>query len=69
MGHTRAAVLAAVGDGCTTGELAGRAGVSVSSASEHAAVLRQAGLVSSARRRQQVRHALTPLGRALLDGG
>jgi DNA-binding transcriptional ArsR family regulator len=68
LGHTRAAVLQALGGDCTTSELARRAGVSISSASEHAAVLRGAGLVSSTRQRNAVRHSLTPVGLALLDG-
>ncbi|MET9966347.1 winged helix-turn-helix domain-containing protein [Streptomyces sp. NPDC006356] len=66
LGHTRAAVLQALGGDPTTTELARRAGVSLSSASEHAAVLRGAGLVSSVRQNNAVRHALTPLGSALL---
>ncbi|NGO72456.1 ArsR/SmtB family transcription factor [Streptomyces boncukensis] len=68
LGHTRAAVLQALGSNCTTSELARRAGVSVSSASEHAAVLRRAGLISSSRERNAVHHALTPMGLALLEG-
>nr|WP_241267416.1 winged helix-turn-helix domain-containing protein [Streptomyces scabichelini] len=66
LGHTRAAVLQALGGDPTTTELARRAGVSLSSASEHAAVLRGAGLVSSVRQSNAVRHVLTPLGSALL---
>ncbi|WP_326687210.1 winged helix-turn-helix domain-containing protein [Streptomyces sp. NBC_01795] len=69
MGHTRAAVLQSLRDECTTSELACRAGVSLSSASEHASVLRAAGLVSSSRRRNTVEHALTSVGLALLDDG
>ncbi|MCX4672535.1 winged helix-turn-helix domain-containing protein [Streptomyces sp. NBC_01381] len=53
----------------TTTELAEHAGVSLSSASEHAAVLRRAGLVASVRERQQVRHILTQLGADLLSAG
>ncbi|MEU9116025.1 winged helix-turn-helix domain-containing protein [Streptomyces sp. NPDC048483] len=68
MGHTRAAVLESLGTDCTTSELARLAGVSLSSASEHAAVLRGAGLISSSRRRNCVYHRLTPMGLALLDG-
>lgn len=68
LGHTRAAVLQSVGGDCTTSELARRAGVSVSSASEHAAVLRGAGLITSSRVRNEVRHTLTPVGLALLEG-
>ncbi|WP_070010269.1 ArsR/SmtB family transcription factor [Streptomyces abyssalis] len=67
LGVTRAAVLQSVGGNCTTTELARRAGVSVSSASEHAAVLRGAGLIASSRERNAVRHMLTPVGLALLD--
>ncbi|MEV2254409.1 winged helix-turn-helix domain-containing protein [Streptomyces sp. NPDC050147] len=66
LGPTRAAVLQALSGAPTTTELARRAGVSLSSASEHAAVLRGAGLVSSVRQSNAVRHALTPLGSALL---
>lgn len=66
LGHTRAAVLQALGGDPNTTELARRAGVSLSSASEHVAVLRDAGLVSSVRQSNAVRHALTPLGSALL---
>ncbi|MDQ8701051.1 winged helix-turn-helix domain-containing protein [Streptomyces sp. LHD-70] len=66
MGPTRAAILRALAGTCTTTELALRAGVPLSTASEHAAVLRGAGLVSSVRRSNSVHHALTPLGSALL---
>ncbi|MFW6694470.1 helix-turn-helix domain-containing protein [Streptomyces sp. MAR4 CNX-425] len=69
LGHTRAAVLQSLGGPCTTSELARRAGVSASSASEHAAVLRRAGLITSTRLRNRVHHSLTPLGTALLTGG
>jgi hypothetical protein len=69
LGETRAAVLRAVADGCTTTELARRAGVAVGSASRHAAVLRAAGLVQTTRFGVCVLHTLTPLGAALLDGG
>ncbi|WP_419997991.1 ArsR/SmtB family transcription factor [Streptomyces boninensis] len=68
LGHTRAAVLQTLSHDCTTSDLARRAGVSLSSASEHAAILRAAGLVTSIRQRNTVRHALTPMGLALLEG-
>ncbi|AXK37103.1 ArsR family transcriptional regulator [Streptomyces armeniacus] len=68
LGRTRAGVLDALFEDCTTTELARRAGLAVSSASEHATVLRQAGLVSTVRIRNSVRHTLTPLGLALLGG-
>lgn len=67
LGRTRAAVLEAIGDGCTTTELADRVKVSVSSASQHAAVLRNAGLIVTRRVGKSVRHSLTPLGAALID--
>jgi DNA-binding transcriptional ArsR family regulator len=69
LGHTRAAVLQTLAGQCTTTELARRAGVSASSASEHAAVLRKAGLITSTRHRNRVHHSLTTLGSALLAGG
>jgi DNA-binding transcriptional ArsR family regulator len=68
LGRSRAAVLEAVGDGCTTTELARRAGVSLPSASQHAAVLRDSGLLVTRRVGCAVRHDLTGLGVALLDG-
>lgn len=69
VGHTRSAVLQAIRYGCTTSELARRAGVSLASASQHAAVLRDAGLVLTLRHGNSVLHTLTPLGAALLRGG
>ncbi|MFJ9826222.1 ArsR/SmtB family transcription factor [Streptomyces sp. NPDC101160] len=68
VGHTRSAVLSAIGDGGTTSELARRAGVSLASASQHAGVLREAGLVATLRYGNAVLHTLTPLGAALLGG-
>ncbi|MFK3982187.1 ArsR/SmtB family transcription factor [Micromonospora sp. NPDC050397] len=69
LGRTRANALDVVGQGaCTTGQLAGRLGVSLANASEHATVLRQAGLLSTSRRGRAVLHTLTPLGADLLDG-
>jgi DNA-binding transcriptional ArsR family regulator len=66
LGHTRAAVLAALCIPATTSALAARAGISLSSASQHTAALRNAGLVSTTRQGISVRHTLTPLGAALL---
>jgi DNA-binding transcriptional ArsR family regulator len=62
-------VLLEVGGGCTTSELARRVGVSLASASQHASVLREAGLVHTLRQGGAVLHTLTPLGAALLRGG
>jgi len=69
LGNTRATALAAIGDGCTTSDLARRVGVSRAAASQHATVLRNAGLVTSHRDRNMVLHSLTPLGLAVLNGG
>ncbi|MEU2430361.1 helix-turn-helix domain-containing protein [Streptomyces sp. NPDC007861] len=69
VGHTRSAVLLSIGNGCTTSELARRAGVSLASASQHACVLREAGLVVTLRNGNAVLHTMTPLGTALLRGG
>ncbi|WP_328850611.1 winged helix-turn-helix domain-containing protein [Micromonospora globbae] len=67
LGRTRAAVLEASDDGCTTGEVARRLNISPAAASQHATVLRNAGLLVSQRDRNTVLHTLTPLGRAMLD--
>ncbi|WP_431044564.1 ArsR/SmtB family transcription factor [Streptomyces sp. P1-3] len=69
VGQTRSAVLQGVGGGCTTSELARRVGVSLASASQHASVLREAGLLLTLRQGGAVLHTLTPLGAALLRGG
>ncbi|MFF2525446.1 ArsR/SmtB family transcription factor [Streptomyces liangshanensis] len=69
VGHTRSAVLEAIEHGCTTSELARRTAVSLASASQHASVLREAGLVVTLRHGSSVLHTLTPLGAALLAGG
>jgi DNA-binding transcriptional ArsR family regulator len=66
VGRNRAAVLASIADGCTTTELASRAGISLAAASQHAAVLRGAGLIASRRQGGAVLHVLTPLGAELL---
>ena len=68
LGRTRAAILADVVTGRTTGELAERIGISGAAASQHTAVLRRAGLLLSVRRRKYVLHTITPAGLALLDG-
>jgi DNA-binding transcriptional ArsR family regulator len=69
MGRTRAGVLGHVAGGCTTTELAGRCRISVAAASQHATVLRNAGLITTRRRGSAVLHALTPLGEDLLRVG
>ncbi|WP_405982472.1 ArsR/SmtB family transcription factor [Streptomyces sp. NBC_00158] len=69
LGRTRATVLTAVADHglCTTTELAAHSKVSPASASEHATVLRRAGLITVTRDRRHVRHSISPAGLALLD--
>jgi DNA-binding transcriptional ArsR family regulator len=62
LGTTRARVLRALADEHTTSGLARVLGISLASASTHAAVLRDAGLVTSRRQGQSVRHTLTSLG-------
>ncbi|MEU3653010.1 helix-turn-helix domain-containing protein [Streptomyces sp. NPDC032161] len=69
LGNTRSTVLRAIGNGCTTSELALRAGISLASASQHACVLREAGLIHTLRHGSSVLHTLTPLGGSLLRGG
>jgi DNA-binding transcriptional ArsR family regulator len=69
VGRNRAAVLGSIADGCTTTELAGRVGISLAAASQHASVLRGAGLIASRRQGSAVLHVLTPLGVELLRAG
>lgn len=69
IGMTRACVLLACMDReLTTSQLARTVGISVSSASEHAAILRSKGLLSSQRQRNAVIHAATELGLSLVRG-
>ena len=68
LGQNRAIVLSRIADGCTTSELARRAGVSLASASQHATVLREAGLITTRRDGGAVFHSLTSLGAELLAG-
>ncbi|KAB8162976.1 MarR family transcriptional regulator [Streptomyces sp. 3MP-14] len=71
LGHTRAMVLWTIAEhpGCTTTELARRTGISPASASQHATVLRTAGLTHTARHRNTALHTATPLGLGVLNGG
>ncbi|MFG2623039.1 winged helix-turn-helix domain-containing protein [Streptomyces sp. NPDC048507] len=68
LGTTRARTLRAARSPAGTTELARRTGTSPATASHHASVLRAAGLLTTCRDGPAVRHALTPLGRALLGG-
>lgn len=68
LGTTRARIMAAISEGRTTTELARSVAISPAAASEHATVLRDAGLVSTHRIGPAVLHTLTPLGLALVEG-
>ena len=69
VGRNRAAVLRAAALGCTTTELADRVGISPAAASQHASVLRDAGLIATRRQGSAVLHVLTPLGAEQLRAG
>lgn len=66
LGSTRAAVLAALRTPMTTSGIAEQLGIGVSTASDHTAALRNAGLISTLRTGQAVEHRLTRLGYCLL---
>lgn len=68
LGRTRARALHVIAThgGANTSELARHLGTSVPTASQHATVLRTAGLVVSTRHRNMVTHHATALGRALI---
>lgn len=68
LGRNRARVLASLLTAATTGELSERLEISLASASEHATILREAGLVNSTRAGSSRIHGLTPLGMAVLRG-
>lgn len=70
LGRSRAAVLQDIAaSGPTTGGgVARRLDISAASASEHASILRNTGLISTHRVANTVRHTVTPLGQALLRG-
>ncbi|UNS95072.1 winged helix-turn-helix domain-containing protein [Streptomyces tubbatahanensis] len=69
MGRTRAGILLALTESCTTTQLGRRLGISAAAASQHTTVLRAAGLVTSCRNLNTVLHSLTPLGTTLLNDG
>ncbi|MGA5822100.1 ArsR/SmtB family transcription factor [Kitasatospora sp. NPDC094028] len=68
LGRTRAAVLHVIAQrpGCTTGEIATALAIGPSGASQHATVLREAGLITTLRHRNTALHTPTPAGLALL---
>ncbi|MGW0810265.1 ArsR/SmtB family transcription factor [Nonomuraea sp. NPDC002799] len=66
LGNTRSAVLETIADRpMSTTDLAGHLGLSVSGASHHAKVLREAGLIATLRDGNRVLHVITPLGTTL----
>lgn len=67
LGRTRASVLGAVDGGRNTSDVARVVGTSLASVSQHTAVLRSAGLITTSRTGPAVLHTLTPLGRSLLE--
>ncbi len=69
VGRTRAAILYALRDGYSNGELAENLGISPAAVSQHTGTLRNAGLISTRRSGGQVVHTVTALGRHLLLGG
>jgi DNA-binding transcriptional ArsR family regulator len=69
LGGTRAAVLDTVGRGpVTTTGIARHVHISAPSASEHASILRDAGLITTRRLGNTVLHSLSRAGAALLNG-
>jgi DNA-binding transcriptional ArsR family regulator len=68
LGRTKAAVLTVVADTCTTSQLAALTGVTAPTASHHATVLRNAGLIRTSRAGNAVLHRLTALGAELVKG-
>ncbi|MFI6744146.1 ArsR/SmtB family transcription factor [Nonomuraea sp. NPDC050451] len=68
LGRTRALVLTAIADGVTTtGALARRLDISSAAISQHTAVLREAGLITTRRHHGSVLHHPTQTGLTLLD--
>lgn len=65
IGRARAVLLAALAEPASTTGLAARTGIPVSSVSEHLAILRAAGLVSTTRTGRYLMHQRTALGVAL----
>lgn len=67
LGAGRAAVLRSLRSPASTSGLAVRLGISAPMASTHTALLRNAGLVTTARDGKSVRHELTVVGRQLVE--
>ncbi|NUR26938.1 MAG: helix-turn-helix transcriptional regulator [Catenulispora sp.] len=69
LGRSRAQLLAYTDSPATTTQLAARSGLSLGAVSQHLAVLRNAGLVTSHRYRRVVNYTTSELGAALLRNG
>ncbi|GAA2760466.1 ArsR/SmtB family transcription factor [Actinopolymorpha rutila] len=68
LGHTRAQVLDLLDVPMSTGRIAVELHLAPASASRHATVLREAGLLTSQRQQREMLHRRTPLGDAMLNG-
>lgn len=68
LGPTRADILLSAAEPRSTSRVAADAGLALSTASHHLAVLRASGLVTSERDGATVLHRRTPLGEALVGG-
>lgn len=66
LGRSRATILAYTTSPCTTTQLAARTGLSAPAVSQHLGVLREAGLVTRSRYRNEVNYVVSELGSALL---
>ena len=69
LGQARAHLVLELQQPLSTSECAALMDVSLSTASHHLTVLREAGLIDSHRRGRSVLHTRTPLGEALASGG
>ncbi|MFB8187999.1 DUF5937 family protein [Microbacterium sp. NPDC055988] len=66
LGPARAGILLRAGTARTTSQVAQEAGIAISTASHHLAVLRDAGLIGSERDGARMLHLRTPLGEAMV---
>ncbi|MFF5536524.1 ArsR/SmtB family transcription factor [Streptomyces cinerochromogenes] len=69
LGRSRARLLALTSSPATTTQLPARTGLSLGAVSQHLAVLREAGLVTSHRYRREVNYTASDLAIALLERG
>ncbi|WP_158566284.1 ArsR/SmtB family transcription factor [Micromonospora craterilacus] len=66
LGRTRAAILCGLTRADNTTGVAARWGITPATASRHLAILRAAGLIHSWRRANEMQHAISPMGHALV---